>query len=66
MCVCVWERGTPDTFESFRGSCYNIQFKFYATSKMELSAGNCCWQLLRRSLSCERAPRSDSEMNRSI
>ena len=52
MCVCVFGRGgTLDTFESFRGSRYNIQFKLYATSKMELSAGNCCWQLLRRSLS---------------
>ena len=28
--------GAPDTFQNFRGSCYNIQFKQYTTSKIEL------------------------------
>ena len=27
-------------FKSFCGSCYNAQFKLYATSKMELMADN--------------------------
>ena len=41
VCVCLGG-GVLKTFQSFRGLCYNIQFKLYATSKMELMAGNCC------------------------
>ena len=40
--------GSPDAFQNFLGSCYNIQFKPYATSKMQLfqkKRGN-SWKLL--------------------
>ena len=48
---CVGGGGILDTFQSFHGSCYSIQLKLYATSKMEQMAWNCCWQLLHRALS---------------
>ena len=38
------------TFYNFRGSCYNIQLKLYATSKMgrwsSVSKSGNCWELL--------------------
>ena len=60
----------PDTVKNFRGSCYIIQFTPYVTSKMELFVAkdcmgtvvDCCYRELR--LKCNRAPTSDSEMNK--
>ena len=39
---------TPHTFQNFCGSCLNIQFKPYATSKMELfvTKNNNSWELM--------------------
>ena len=36
--IALDHRGAPplNTFQNFRGSCYNIQFKPYAESEMEL------------------------------
>ena len=62
----------PDTFQNFCASCYNIQIKPYATSKMELivtknkewleTVVDCCDRELH--LKCDRAPRSDSKIHR--
>ena len=51
----------PDTLK-FCGSCYNIIFKPYATSKMgffvaEITVADCCYIELR--YNCDRVPRSD-------
>ena len=67
-----WGGVRPNTFKNFCGSCYNIQFKFYGTSKIEFfvtknrywleTVVDCCYK--ERRVKCDRAPRSDSEMHR--
>ena len=65
-------QGCP--FQNFCGSYYNIQFKPYATSKMELfktknrkqleTVADCCYRELH--LKCSRDPRCDSERHKQI
>ena len=59
----------PDTFQNFHGLCYNIQFKPYTVSKMELFVTkNMLWleivvscYYIELDLKCERASRSNTE-----
>ena len=55
-------RGCPNTFQNFCGSCYNIQFKSYVTSKVELFMRKLLLAVVKQielCRKCERPPRSD-------